>query len=161
MALTDLGLEPDEELLATLHVSFARRRTVDPGSFGPNPAAAHGANPAMALRLRRRPTMSGIGAYRRWSADAQSAGFPVGGMTMVLGLTHRRLVVYAPTFVRGRPKRCAGAVALSEIAQISSLRSVLTARVIVLLADGSIVELETNRLSRARRFVGALVDQQR
>ncbi len=147
--------EAGEELLATLPVTFARRRTVDAGTFGRPP----GGGPIEPRRLGRGPTFSGIGAYRRWSAEAESAGFPVGGMTMVLGLTARHLVVFSSQFVRARPKRRAGAVALSDIAQMTAVRSILSARVVVLLADGAIVELETVRVSRARRFVATVLEQ--
>jgi hypothetical protein len=145
----------NERLLAILPVTFAKRRTVDAGTFG-LPPESHDTN---SLRLSRGPTLSSIGAYRRWSADATSAGFPVAGMAMVLGLTERHLTVFSSKFFRSRPKRRAGAVLLSDIAQMTALRGVFTARVVVLLNDGSIVELETMRAGRARRFVAAVLEQ--
>src|SRR4051794_8904805 len=106
----------EHDVVALLPVSFARRRTVDAGSFGPPRGTT---DTAAALRLGRRPSFSGIGAYRRWSADAESAGFPVGGMAMLLGLSATELVVFPPRFFRARPKRRVGAVPLREIAQMT------------------------------------------
>jgi hypothetical protein len=143
-----------DELLATLPVTFARRRTVDAGAFGATPTPA---NNRAVLRSTFRPSLSGIGAYRRWSDHAESAGFPVGGMAMLLGLTDDELVVYTPTFVRSRPKRRAGAIRLTDIAQMTAMRSLLSGRVVLLFADGGIVELETMRVGRARRFVAAVM----
>jgi hypothetical protein len=148
--------EVDQEpLLAALPVTFAKRRTVDAGTFG-LPPQSHETQP---LRLSRGPTLSSIGAYRRWSNAATSAGFPVGGMAMVLGLTEHHLVVFSSHFFRSRPKRRAGQVPLTEIAQMNAMRGVLTGRLVILLNDGSIVELETTRVGRARRFVAALLEQ--
>src|SRR5207244_1065290 len=96
---------------------------------------------------------------RRWSADAESAGFPVAGMAMILGLTPHDLVVFSSQFLRSRPKRRAGAVPLLDIVQMTAMRSVITARVVVLLRDGAIIELESMRVARARRFVAAVLEQ--
>jgi hypothetical protein len=147
-----------DELLAALPVSFAKRRTVDAGAF--RAPSTTNMSSAAAMRLGRRPTFSGIGAYRRWCADAESCGFPVAGMAMLLGLTARDLVVFTPHFFRARsPKRRAGAIPLSDIVQMTAMRSVLTGRVVILMHDGGIVELETMRVGRARRFVAATMAQ--
>jgi hypothetical protein len=78
-------------------------------------------------------------------------------MAMLLGLTSRDLVVFTPRFFRSRPKRRAGAVPLTDIVQMTAMRSILTARVVVLMYDGGIVELETMRVGRARRFVAEVM----
>jgi hypothetical protein len=146
----------DDALLAFLPVTFAKRRTVDAGTFGGPPA---GSTTTAPMRLNRGPSLSAIGSYRKWSSDAQSAGFPVGGMAMVLGLTQHHLAVYSSKFLRSRPKNCAGVVPLSDIVQMTAVRSLLSSRVVVLLINGSIVELETMRMARARRFVKQVLEQ--
>jgi hypothetical protein len=154
---SDTGEQPETHtLLAYLPVTFAKRRTVDAGNFGGPPAGTTTATP---MRLSRGPSLSAIGAYRKWSSDAQLAGFPVGGMAMVLGLTEHHLAVYSSKFLRSRPKNRAGMVPLSDIVQMTAVRSLLSSRVVVLLTNGSIVELETMRMGRARRFVAQVLEQ--
>jgi hypothetical protein len=145
----------EPELIAQLPVTFARRRTVDAGTFGHSDEAV--------LRAPRRlgfgPTFSSIGAYRRWATNAEVAGFPVAGMAMVLGLTDDALTVHTATFVRSRPKRMTGAIPLHDIAQMTAIRALITARIVLLLRDGGIIELESVRVGRARRFVAAVLAQ--
>lgn len=147
----------DPQLIATLAVTFARRRTVAPGLFGAGTRA--GTDRDIPMRLGRGPSLSAIGAYRRWASDADNAGFPVGGMAMILGVTEHELVVFTSRFFRSRPKRPAGMIPLREIAQMTAMRSLVSGRVVVLLANGSIVELETSRVARARRFVDTVLAQ--
>ncbi len=148
---------PDEApLLALLPVTFARRRTVDARAFG---VPSHPTAETAPLRLGRGPSLSAIGAYRRWADDAEAAGFPVGGMAMILGLTEHDLVIFSSKFFRSRPKFRAGAIPLGDIAQMTAVRSLVSGRLVVLLTNGAIIELETSRVARARRFVGDVLAQ--
>ncbi len=138
----------DSEHLARINVSFARRLLVH--DLAGRSAPAGPTSPR---------AISGIGAYRNWCARADAIGFPVAGMSMVLELTEDSIVVYSATFVRGRPKRRAGALPLREIAQFTSARSLTKTHIVMLLGDGGIIEFEAMTKRSAQRFVDAVLTQ--
>ena len=153
-----LGLEPNEELLDTVLVSYARRFTTPDelrrATERPDPKA--NPNPSLRTMLGRGPgggRRSGIGAYRKWCQHADSVGFPVGGMVMTLAITNLRLLVYRPTFVRGRPKLLVGGLPLRSISQCTMQRGILHHRIIVLFSDGGLVEVEPMWRRQAKAFV--------
>src|SRR5664279_1246717 len=95
------GLVDGEELIDLIRVRFSASMPTDIDSA---------ANASV-----RRPTVVQRHAYAHWARRSASAGFPIAGPEMVLGITQERLLVWRPAFVRGRPRRYAGAVPLSVI----------------------------------------------
>jgi hypothetical protein len=157
----DLGLEPDESVLAELAASFPKRfdrGAALPGAPPlPDTMRSPGAMGGLSRGVLGETRMTSVGRYKRWQQHADSVGFPVAGMAMRLGITQRRLLVWHPTFFRGRPQFLAGSVPLDRIIQASAARAVTSARVYLLFKDGSLVTLETMFLGRARRFVDQLL----
>ena len=92
------------QLDARVSVSFARRFTETVHSHSARQPQPLGGRPSSLAILRgdRSRSFSTIGAYRKWCNHADSVGFPVGGMQMVLGVDATHLHVFTSTFVLGR-----------------------------------------------------------
>ena len=109
------------------------------------------------LRGDRTRSFSTIGAYRKWCNHADSVGFPVGGMQMVLGVDATHLHVFTSTFLLGRAKRLAGSVPLSSIAQFTVVRGLTKSRIALLYSDGAFIEFEAFSRRGARKLVEAAI----
>ena len=154
-----------ESLRATVSVSFARRFTTAIDLYAHSPeaqrAAQRSATPRSAMQMlrgTRNHSFSNIGAYRKWCNHADAVGFPVGGMQMVLGVDAKHLYVFTTTFVRGRPKAIAGSIALRSLAQITFVSGIAKSRIVLLYADGALIELETMSRAKAKAFVATATD---
>lgn len=140
---------------ARLVVSYARRMRVrEAYERGVRRENVDRSRPAL-----RSTGRSGVGAYRRWCAHADTIGFPVGGMTSVLVLGADDLEVHTTTFVRSRPKARAGSVPLDRIREFRIAGGVLHTKLVLLLDDGGIVEFETALRSRAKRFIASVLER--
>jgi hypothetical protein len=95
-------------------------------------------------------------AYEHWRDAAAATGFPAAGPEMVLVLTERRLLVCRASFWTGRASTPAGAVDLSEIAQVATTRHAALVALAFALANGHVVEVEALRGRRLRRLAHAL-----
>jgi hypothetical protein len=104
----------------------------------------------------RRPSVVQRHAYALWVRRAAAAGFPIAGPEMILGVTPERLLVWRPALLRGRPRRYAGAIALSRIHSAGVHRKVFATVLTLLLDQGRLVGVETLRGSRLRRFASAI-----
>jgi hypothetical protein len=104
----------------------------------------------------RPPTLIQRHAYALWARRAATAGFPIAGPEMILGITQERLLAWRPTLIRGRPRRYAGALPLSRIHSAGVHRRVFAAVLTMLLEDGAIVGVETLHGRQLRRFATAI-----
>lgn len=130
------GLDPDEQLLLWMPVSFA-------GSAGTSLRGSFSARPT---RIRR-------SAFAEWAAAADGCGFPVASSDMVMGVSdHRRLHLWRPRFVGSRPGTHAGWFPLARVSQVAVRRYGAVARLTMLIDDGALVAVESMRARRLRRL---------
>ena len=94
-------------------------------------------------------------AFDRWRADAAAQGFPTAGPEMVLQLTDRDVRVFGTTFWAGRAGEPVGAIGLERIAAVGTDRRGAVTVLWFVLADGGVVEVESVRGGRLRRFAAA------
>jgi hypothetical protein len=137
-----VGLLDGETIVALLRVRFSAGMPANLEAIGRTTA--------------RPPTLVQRHAYARWARHSDAVGFPIAGPEMIVGITQERLLVWRPAFLRSRPRRYAGAVALSRIRQAGVRRRVFTSVLTLLLDDGAIVGVETVWGSRLRRFAVAI-----
>jgi hypothetical protein len=136
------GLHEGEELVALLSVRYSPGAPV---SLDDAPKAG-----------MHRPSVVQRHAYAHWSRHAAGAGFPIAGPEMIIGVTKERLLVWRPSLLRSRPRRLAGAIALSQIQQAAVYRRMFASVLTLLFENGRIVGLETLRGSRLRRLAAAI-----
>ena len=136
------GLLEGEEIVAMLSVRY---------SAGMQTEVESTATPTMF-----RPSVVQRHAYAYWSRRSASAGFPIAGPEMVLGVTPERLLVWRPGPLRGRPKRFAGALPLSRIQSAGVHRRVFATVLTMLMDQGTIVGVESLRGSRLRAFAATI-----
>ena len=135
------GLLEGEELLALLPVRFSAGTQTHISEDQPGMV-----RPAVAQRF----------AFARWAQTSSAVGFPIAGPEMVIGITPERLLVWRPSFVRNRPRRFAGAMALSEIRRAGIHRRVIATVLTLMFEDGTIVAVETFRASRLRELATSI-----
>jgi hypothetical protein len=136
------GLLDGEELIALLAVRYSPGLQTDLDETAPSGL--------------RRPSVVQRHAYAHWVRRAAAAGFPIAGPEMILGVTQERLLVWRPALLRSRPRRFAGAIALSQIHSAGVHRKLFASVLTLLLGQGKLVGVETLRSSRLRRFATAI-----
>jgi hypothetical protein len=136
------GLADGEQLLTLLPVRFS--------------AGLPGRVDAAATPSMYRPAVVQRHSFALWAQRSAAVGFPIAGPEMILGVTPERLLVWRPAFVRSRPRRFAGAVALSRIQSAAVHRRVFASILTLLFEDGTIVGVETMRGSRLRTFAATI-----
>ena len=104
----------------------------------------------------RPPSVIQRHAYALWARRASTAGFPIAGPEMILGITEQRLVAWRPALLRSRPRRYAGAIPLNRINSAGVHRKVFSLVLTLLLDDGAIVGVETVHGAQLRRFASAI-----
>jgi hypothetical protein len=77
---------------------------------------------------------------------------------MVLGLTERRLVVCRATFWLSRPAEVEAGVPLERIASAATVRHGTVTGLVIVLTNGTIVEVEALLGRRLRRFARVLLE---
>jgi hypothetical protein len=135
------GLLDGEALLATLGVRFS------PGVQ----AHVKAEQPSM-----YRPAIVQRHAFARWARTAASAGFPIAGPAMVIGVTPERLLVWRPSFFGSSPRRFAGAVPLSRVQLAGVHRQFIASVLTLMFEDGTIVGVETWRTARLRALAALI-----
>jgi hypothetical protein len=140
-ASPDLGLEPDEHVVARAHASFrgALAATVR-STFSP-----------AASRNR-------MSAYDAWAVGARAVGFPADGPEMLLGCTQHRLVSWRTSFFFDRPVELLSAMPLTDIVDVAVAPHGLVTGVAFVVRGGAIIEVEALR-GRALRRLAAAVTQ--
>jgi hypothetical protein len=136
-----LELEPGEVLMSTTGASFRG-------------AAATSARSTVALgsnRMRQE-------AFIAWRDTVAPLGFPTAGPEMRLCVTNRRFIVCRTSFWMNRPTGVAGSLPLSEIAEVAYVRHGWLAGLAIAVKHRGIVELESLRGRRLRRFANTLQD---
>ncbi|MCU1428564.1 MAG: hypothetical protein JWL83_2564 [Actinomycetia bacterium] len=128
------GLEPDEDLLATMTVTF------------------RGSLAASWRGLGMASTRTRLKAFGAWSTAARQATFPVGKPEMIIGATGRRLLVWRPSFFAGRPRELVGSVPFERLAEVTVYRQGFAVSLTLLFTDGQIVEVEAMRKRRMRKI---------
>lgn len=129
-------LEEGEELLAAGRVLIGTVRP--PPSVAAEREIEHGLGPMLAGRQRRRIARTTRGKVRA----AHQAGFPAPGPLFVLGVTNRRIVIWRPSSLLGRP---AGIITEFPVRDISAMRLVRRlgpSRLALTLPSGAIVVLQ-------------------
>ena len=76
---------------------------------------------------------------------------------MVLGVDAKNLHVFTSTFLLGRPKRLAGSVPLSSIAQFTVVRGLTKSRIALLYSGGAFIEFEAFSRRSARQLVDTAI----
>ncbi|HET9729081.1 MAG TPA: hypothetical protein VFR41_06640 [Acidimicrobiia bacterium] len=135
-------LEPGEQLLASARASFRGATAATLRS-----TAAFGS-----ARVRNR-------AYEAWRGPVDAAGFPTVAADMLLDVTDRRIITYAPTFFGRRNSSSARSLPLERIGEVACVRHGLILGMAFALTDGPIIELEAMHMRRLRRFAGAVAQQ--
>ncbi|MDQ1535430.1 MAG: hypothetical protein QOF28_3191 [Actinomycetota bacterium] len=136
------GLLDGEELVALLPVRYSPGLQADLDEAAPSGM--------------RRPSVVQRHAYAHWVRCASAAGFPIAGPEMILGVTQERLLVWRPALLRSRPRRFAGAIALSRINSAGVHRKLFASVLTLLLDQGKLVGVETLRSARLRRFAASI-----
>ena len=139
MPPSELELEPGEELRATAHVSFR-------GAAG---ATARSTFALGSARMRHR-------IYEDWRHAVEQAGFPTAGPEMILAVTNQRLLACTKTFWMGRLAHVDDAIPLTQIADVGVERHGIVVALVFAMANGQLVEVETMRGRRLRRFAEAV-----
>jgi len=103
-----------------------------------------------------RPSITQRHSYARWVRNAGRAGFPIAGPEMVIGVSNERLLVWRTALIRARPRRFAGAVALTSIHSAGVHRRVFATVLTLLLEGGTIVGVETLHGKHLRAFASAI-----
>ncbi len=134
MARPISGLEPDESLLITMTVTFRGALAATWRGWGMSSA-----------RTR-------IKHFAVWSDAAEQAKFPVSKPEMKIGVSDRRVLVWRPSFVAGRPTELVGAIPFDRLADVSVYRQGLAVSLTFLFTDGQIVEVESMRKRRMRKI---------
>jgi hypothetical protein len=104
----------------------------------------------------RPPSVVQRHAYALWARRCATAGFPIAGPEMILGITETRLLAWRPALLRSRPRRYAGAIPLARISSAGVHRKVFSLVLTLLLDDGAIVGVETVHTTHLRRFATAI-----
>jgi hypothetical protein len=104
----------------------------------------------------RAPTIIQRHAYALWARRAGTAGFPIPGPEMILGITQGRLLAWRPALIRSRPRRYAGAIPLARINSAGVHRRIFSSVLTMLLDDGAIVGVQTVHTKQLRRFAAAI-----
>ena len=119
------GLEAGEQVLASAAASFR----------GATAASSRGTFVFGGARAR-------LQSYLAWADVAQAAGFPTAGADMFLAVTDRRLAVWRTSFGLGRPVELVGDVGFDRIASVAAVRHGMVTGLALVLADGTIIEVE-------------------
>jgi hypothetical protein len=104
----------------------------------------------------RPPSVIQRHAYALWARRCATAGFPIAGPEMILGITEARLLAWRPALIRSRPRRYAGAIPLSRIHSAGVHRRIFSSVLTLLLDDGAIVGVETVHSTHLRSFATAI-----
>jgi hypothetical protein len=132
------GLEPEEPLLVTATVTFRGSLAASWRGWGV------------------RATRTRLDEFATWVEAAHEADFPTLKPDMAIGVTNRRLVVWRPTFFRGRPADYFGDIPFERLAQVTVYRSGLVAVLTLLFRDGQIVQVEAMRGRHLREIAELL-----
>jgi hypothetical protein len=136
------GLHEDETLIDTLAVRYSAGMQASVTETAPNTLYRQ------SIAQRR--------SYARWVRTATTAGFPVAGPEMVLGVTNERLLVWRTALIRARPRQLAGGIPLARIQSAGVHRRVFATVLTLLFESGTIVGLETLHGRHLRTFTTAI-----
>ncbi len=136
------GLREGETIVALQRVRFSAGM--------PETVATSGKTPV------RPPSVIQRHAYAVWARRASTAGFPIAGPEMILGITEERLLAWRPAMLRSRPRRFAGGIPLNRINSAGVHRKVFSLVLTLLLDDGAIVGVETVHSKQLRRFAAGI-----
>ena len=136
------GLLDGEELVALLAVRYSPGLQTDLAEAQPSGLP--------------RPSVVQRHSYATWVRRSTAVGFPIAGPEMILGVTQERLLVWRPALLRSRPRRFAGAIALSQIHSAGVHRKLFASVLTLLFDGGKLVAVETLRGSRLRRFAATI-----
>src|SRR5438874_869029 len=96
-------------------------------------------------------------AFEAWRIAVEESGFPTAGPEMVLQLTERYVLIRGTSFW-SKPARLGGAVDLSRIADVATIRHGMVTSLAFALTSGAIVEVEAMRGRALRQFANAMLE---
>lgn len=135
----EIELEPGEEIVMHVHAAFR----------GGAAASARGTFSLGSARYRN-------AQHAAWLEHATAAGFPAAPADMIVAVTDRRLLIGRPNFWGGKPAHYVDDFPLPRIAKAITVRHGLVTSAAFALTNGHIVEIESMRGGRLRRFIDTI-----